>query len=61
LLRGRRLDEPNKRNEFPTPIQYPRAIDRIAMAMMENLNAGSEGREIAAFSTTGFLDMLEMK
>jgi hypothetical protein len=60
-VRGRRLDEPNERKEFPTPIQYPRAIDKIAVAMMEGTNAGSEGGEIAAFSATGFLDMPETK
>jgi hypothetical protein len=48
---------PNERKELPTPIQYPRASDKRAVATTEGTKDGNDGGDIAAFSGVGFLDI----
>jgi len=52
-----RVSLPNERKELPTPIQYPRASDKRAVATMEGTNDGNDGGDTAAFSGIGFLDI----
>lgn len=54
-----RRGRPNERRELPTPTQYPSARERIAVAMIEGINAGKEGAVTAAFSGNGLRDILK--